>query len=283
MIHLGAFQLYFLTDGTVHVDAGGPFGLVPRALYRDYLQPNAENQIPMTLTCLLIRAHGKLILVDTGLGDKLTDKMKENWGLLRSETLLEGLARQGVAPDQIDMVINTHLHADHCSGNTLFTAKGIEPTFPNAHYYVQRREYEDATHTNERTRSTYYEPNFQPLLDCGQMTLLDGDTDILPGVRGVVTPGHTPGHQSILLSSEGQHALFLSDLASYMIHFERLSWMTSYDTEPLVPLETKRKWQAWVLEHRALLISQHDPKVKAGYLSQTGERYRITPTVTAHD
>ncbi|MBE7511294.1 MAG: MBL fold metallo-hydrolase [Anaerolineales bacterium] len=104
-------------------------------------------------------------------------------GLLRSEDPSGGLARQGVAPDQIDMVINTHLHADHCSGNTPLYRQGIGPTFPSAHYYVQRREYEDATHTNERTRSTYYEPNFQPLLDCGQMTLLDGDTDILRCAR----------------------------------------------------------------------------------------------------
>ncbi|MCC6976001.1 MAG: MBL fold metallo-hydrolase [Anaerolineae bacterium] len=283
MIKLGDFELYLITDGTVQVDAGGPFGLVPRSLYQRYFQPDPNNLIPMALTCMLVKAGGHNILIDTGLGDKLTDRMKENWNLSRPEGLIEGLARHGVSPDQIDIVIDTHLHGDHCAGNTSFGEMGIVPTFPKAHYYVQKREHYDATHTNERTRATYYEVNFQPLVDSGQMTLLEGDTEIIPGIRGVLTPGHTPGHQSIWLESRGEHALFVSDLASYAVHFERLSWMTSYDVEPLVTLESKRRWQQWALDHHALLIFQHDPVIKAGYGERQGDKFLIHPTLNEHD
>jgi glyoxylase-like metal-dependent hydrolase (beta-lactamase superfamily II) len=124
---------------------------------------------------------------------------------------------------------------------------------------VQRREYEDAMRPNERTRASYIPANYQPLVESGQMRLLDGDTELAPGVFGVVTPGHTPGHMSVRLESQGEHALFVSDMASYSVHFERLGWMTSYDVEPLITLETKRRWQQWAIQTDALLIFPHDP------------------------
>lgn len=286
MIQCGDIQIALVSDGVVHVDAGGPFGLVPRALYRHFLTPDEHNRVPMTLTCLLVRAHGKTILVDTGLGEKLTERMKETWGLARPQgTLVEGLARRGVRPEDVDLVINTHLHGDHCAGNTVFASdfSALAPAFPNAEYVVQRREYEDAMRPNERTRSTYYPVNYQPLVESGRMRLLDGDTEIVPGIHGVVTPGHTPGHMSIRFESQGQHALFVSDLASYSVHFERLAWMTAYDVEPLVTLETKRRWQAWALETGALLLFQHDPNVPAGHLARQGDRLRVEPASVALD
>ncbi len=136
--------------------------------------------------------------------------------------MVAGLARLGLTPDDIDLVIDTHLHGDHCGGNTTYAEDGsVIPVFPNAEYVVQRREYEDASQPNERTRATYLAENFEPLVESGQMRLLDGDTALALGVRGVVTPGHTPGHMSILLESKGQHAAFVCDLASYALHFER--------------------------------------------------------------
>lgn len=280
MISIGDFEIYFLNDGTIYADAGGPFGLTPRALYRKYFEPDANNMIPMTLTCLLVRANGKTIVIDTGLGEKLTDKAKQNWALVRTEGLCDQLARHGVAPEAVDLVINTHLHADHCAGNTVFgtSFEDIRPTFPKAQYVVQRREHQDATHPNERTRGTYYSVNFQPLVESGQMRLLDGDTEIAPGIFGVVTPGHTPGHMSVRFESQGQHALFLADLASYAVHFEKLSWMTAYDVEPLVTLETKRLWQQWALKTNGVLLFQHDPYFRAGLLRVQGEKVYLEKT-----
>ena len=268
----------------MYVDAGGPFGLTPRALYKSYLEPDANNAIPMDLNCLLVRAAGKTIVIDTGLGEKLTDKMKQIWGLSRpSGGLLPDLAALGVRPEDVDLVIDTHLHGDHAAGNTAFDTNGnIVPTFPNAEYVTQRGEYEDAMRPNERTRATYFPMNYEPLVKSGQMRLLEGDTEIVPGIYGVVTRGHTPYHMSIRFESQGQHALFLADLASYAIHFERLGWMTAFDVEPIYTLETKRKWQQWALDTGALLLFQHDPKIRAGHLVESGDKRRIEPVELAY-
>lgn len=283
MFQIGDLQIALINDGVVHVDAGGPFGLTPRVLYRSILEPDANNLIPMTLTCLLVRAAGKTIVIDTGLGEKLNDKMRANWGLDRSGgDLITGLARHGVKPDDVDLVIDTHLHADHCSGNTAFMpgTSEVRPTFPNAEYVVQRREYEDAMRPNERTRATYVPINYQPLVESGQMRLLDGDTEIVPGIYGIVARGHTPALMVIRFESGGQHAAFIGDLASYAIHFEKLGWMTAYDVEPLETLESKRRWQQWALETGALLIFQHDPKIVAG---RYVEENKIVPADATYD
>jgi glyoxylase-like metal-dependent hydrolase (beta-lactamase superfamily II) len=188
----------------------------------------------------------------------------------------------GVQPEDVDIVIDTHLHGDHCAGNTIIRPDGTPvATFPNAAYCVQRREYADAMRPNERTRATYYPINYEPLVQSGHLTLLDGDTEIVPGVRTVVTPGHTPGHQSVLFESGGQSALFVGDLASYAIHFEKLGWMSAYDVEPLVTLETKRQWQQWALDTRGLLIFQHDPRIMAGHLVEGANGHRQIEPVAA--
>ncbi len=287
MLRVGDFEIYLLNDGTVHVDAGGPFGLVPRALYGRTYPPDENNQIPMRLTCLLVRVGGKNIVIDTGLGEKLNEKGKAQWGLVRGpgEGLVTALDRHNLHPEDIHLVINTHLHADHCAGNTVFAPDGggIVATFPNAEYVVQRREYYDATHTNERTRGTYFEVNFAPLIENGQMRLLDGDTEIVPGLFGIVAPGHAPGLQVIRFESGGEHALFVGDLAAYTVHFERLSWMTAYDVEPLITLESKRVWQAWALRTGATLIFQHDPFTYTAKYVEQGDKRRLIPLSNTYD
>ncbi|MDW8300690.1 MAG: MBL fold metallo-hydrolase [Anaerolineae bacterium] len=287
MITLGEMQIAFLNDGTTHVDAGGVFGLVPRALYKHFVMPDEDNLVPMPMTCLLVRAHGKVIVIETGLGNKLDDKARANLRLVvrEGEGLLNSLARHGVQPEDVDLVINTHLHADHCAGNTLIKLDTgeIVPTFPNAEYVVQRREYEDAMKPNERTRATYFPVNYQPLVESGQMRLLDGDTEIARGIHGIVARGHTPAMMMVRLESNGEQALFVSDLASYSIHFERLGWMTAYDVEPLYTLEAKRLWQRWALETGALLIFPHDPTMVAGRYRIVDGKARVVPEIVAYD
>mgnify|MGYP005836449905 CR=1 FL=1 len=281
MIRIGDIQLHLINDCDIMVDPGGAFGLVPRVLWSPLLPPDEDHLVPMTQTCLLIQhPSGTNILCDTGYGTKLPEKMQHVLRLKRPRgSILEALKRLGLSQDDIHIVINTHLHNDHCGGNTYIDQEGqVQPTFPNARYFVQRREYEDAMHPNERTRATYLAENYQPLVETGRMQLLEGDTEITPGVRGVVTPGHTPGHMSVLIESQGQHALFVCDLASYAIHFERLGWMTGYDVEPLITLETKRRWQAWALHTQATLIFCHDSQRHAGIFMQGADaKPRVIP------
>lgn len=280
MLQIGDIRIHLINDCRTMVDGGGPFGLVPRKLWERVMPHDGENMVPMHQTCLLVQAAGRTIVVDTGMGDKLSDKELKMWQLQRpGGGLLGGLARLGLKPGDIDLVIDTHLHADHAGGNTTFGEnQAIMPVFPNAEYVVQRREYEDAMHPNERTRATYMPFNYQPLVESGHMRLLDGDSELAPGVWGSITRGHTPAHMSVRFESRGQHAAFVCDMASYAVHFEKLAWMTAYDVEPLETLETKRRWQKWAMETNAILIFPHEPKRVVGRLVQReNEAPKIEP------
>jgi glyoxylase-like metal-dependent hydrolase (beta-lactamase superfamily II) len=279
MIQLGDMRIHLINAGDVRVDGGGLFGLVPRALWKHLLPPDDDNMVPMKLNCLLVQVGERNIIVDTGLGERMGERGKKMWNLdLSSGGLRGGLARLGLTPADIHLVIDTHLHADHAAGNMTFGDHGeVVPTFPNAEYVVQRREYQDAMQPNERTRGTYYPENYQPLVESGQMRLLEGDTELAAGVYGVVTAGHTPAHMSVRFESQGQHALFVCDMASCVPHFERLGWMTAYDVEPLVTLETKRTWQEWALQTNALLIFTHESLHPVGRLVQDGKVRKVLP------
>ena len=275
-MRIGDLDIHLVSDGLVHVDAGGPFGLVPRSLYQRSFPPRPDNTIPMSLTCLVVRSRGRTILIDTGLGDKLSEEARRRWQLERPEGGLVGqLHKLGIVPQDVDIVIDTHLHADHSGGNTRGSAGAIEPVFPRATYLVQRIEWADASHPDARTQGTYLADNFQPLLETGRLQLLHGDTTITDEVRCVVTPGHTRGHQSVVLESGDWSGIFLADLASYAIHFERLSWMTAYDVDPLETLRTKTRWREWAVERGAWLFFEHDAALPVGRLDRDGQGYRV--------
>jgi glyoxylase-like metal-dependent hydrolase (beta-lactamase superfamily II) len=271
-------EYQIVNDGICRVDGGGTFGLVPRVIWERSFPPDEENRILLTINSLLIRSEGKTILVDTGYGRKLTEKMWRIAGLERPEgDLLDGLARLGVGPDDIDLVVNTHLHLDHCGGNTILQGDDPVPTFPNARYLIQRLEWADAIAPNERTRATYFPENYQPLLDAGQLELINGNTRITGELRTAITRGHTRAHQVVILESNGQTAIFMADMATLHYHFERLAWVTAYDVEPLESIETKRYWQQWAVDNNALLIFQHDSQVPLAKLRPDGKQFKIKP------
>lgn len=261
---IGKVEIEVVSDGVVLEDGGGAFGLVPRILWERVLAPDELNRIPYVLRSLLIRSDGKTILVDTGYGDKLTAKERQRLNLHGERRLLSALERLGVRAEDVDIVINTHLHADHCGGNTMNRGGGIAPTFPNAEYWVQRLELADARYPNERTRGTYFAENFLPLEVAGKLRILSGDTQVTPQVRCWVTPGHTRAHQAVVIESEGQTAIFLGDACARAVSLERLAWVPAYDIEPMESIETKRRLRDWALRTDALLIFQHDPTMTAG-------------------
>ncbi|RME72680.1 MAG: MBL fold metallo-hydrolase, partial [Chloroflexi bacterium] len=237
-------EFTILNDGISWADGGGAFGLVPRQVWEKKFPPDSLNRIPLPIRCLLVRSEGKNILVDTGFGRKLTDRMKRHAGLERPNgDLLDDLSRHGLSAGDIDIVINTHLHLDHCGGNTIYPEEHPDdpvPTFPNAEYLIQRLEWADAILPNERTRATYFPENFVPLQKAGQLRILNGNTRVTDEVRTAVTRGHTRAHQVVILESGREPVIFVADMATLHYHIERLAWVTAYDVEPLESIETKR-------------------------------------------
>jgi len=270
---VGALRVHLLSDGVFWSDGGAAFGVVPRVLWEKIVRPDAFNRIAMELRSLLIESEDGPILVDTGHGLKLPAKRREQLGLTGQRRLLDELADLGYRAGDVRMVINTHLHADHCGGNTILDADGrLAPAFPNATYVVQRLELADATYPNERTRNAYFHENFLPLTNlcdqdgAGVLRILSGDAQINPQVRVQVTPGHTRAHLVVIVESQGHSAVFLGDAAGYALNLERLAWVPAFDVEPLVSMETKRGLRDWAFHKDVLLFFQHDISVAAGRL-----------------
>lgn len=263
----GTFDIDLVTDGRFRLDGGAMFGVVPKVLWERCCPADEKNRIALGLNCLLIRAGGKHILVDTGLGAKDDPKFQDLFAVDRTPPLTESLTRQGLRPEDIQLVINTHLHFDHAGGNTSRENGQVVPTFPRATYMVQRGEYEDAVRANERTRASYRRENFTPIAHVNQWTFLDGETEVLPGVSVVVTEGHTRHHQSVKIESEGRVAFYLGDLIPTVSHLP-LPYIMGYDLYPLQTLETKR----WVLDRAYaehwLLLFEHDPRLVMGYVKK---------------
>ncbi|MCC2642757.1 MAG: uncharacterized protein K0S45_3170 [Nitrospira sp.] len=269
---LGAFEIHPVTDGRFRLDGGAMFGVVPKVLWQRCCPADESNRIPLSLTCLLIRAHGKNILVDTGLGDKEDAKFRSMFAVERTATLQECLAQRGLSRSDIHIVINTHLHFDHAGGNTVREGNdgALMPAFPKATYCVQQGEYDDAVHSNERTRASYRRANFTPVMQLNQWEFLHGDTELLPGITTVVTAGHTRFHQSVKVESEGRVAFFLGDLIPTVSHLP-LPYIMGYDLDPVQTLDSKR----WVLdqafEENWLLLFEHDPLIQAGHVRKDAE------------
>jgi glyoxylase-like metal-dependent hydrolase (beta-lactamase superfamily II) len=263
---VGEIEACVVSDGVMRQDAGAVFGLVPRIMWERYAgELDDQYRMNLGLNSLLVRAEGKLILVDTGCGDK-GSKAPGAVSTSESGRLIENLAAAGVRPSDIDVVVNTHLHFDHCGGNTTIVDEKLAPTFPNACYVTQAGEWDAATHPNERTRGTYLAENLEPVETAGQLELVRGEVELAKGVRIVPAPGHTEDHCAVELESEGEMAVYVGELAQHPVMLERLAWISSFDVLPLVSLETKRRMLDRAAEKQALLISVHAPYPGLGRL-----------------
>ncbi len=281
-IEVGRATVHVVDDGQMWMDAGGLFGLVPKRLWGQIATPDEDNRVPLALRCLLIESQGRRILVDTGCGDKLSARAREILGFAPDDRarLQRSLALAGFDPEDVDIVVNTHLHSDHCGGNTVWADESggrAVPAFPHATYWVQRLELADASFPNERTRGTYFAENFQPLQVSGQLRIIDGDVWVTDEVRTWVTPGHTRAHQCVVIESEGEAAIFLADAATWAVHLERLAWVPAYDVEPLVSIQTKKQVVAWAARVHARLLFQQDLQVVEACLAPTADGWRVEP------
>ncbi len=279
---VGRVTCHALEGGMQRLDGGAMFGVVPKPLWERRIPADERNRIPLALRCLLVEHAAGLVLIDTGLGNKEGDKFKDIYGVANEgtngRTLLEdALGELRYRPDDIRWVINTHLHFDHAGGNTYRDAGGgVALSFPQARYVVQRRELDFARHTNERTAASYLPPNFEPV----SFQFVDGEAEVLPGIRCFPTPGHVPFHQSVLVESGGERACFLADLVPTAAHLP-LPWIMGYDLEPLVTLESKRRLYARAEAEGWLLLFGHDPGVAGGRLGREEKGFGLVEPVRA--
>ena len=277
---LGRFTIHTLEAGSQKLDGGAMFGVVPKPLWEKRIPADERNRIPLGLRCLLVATADALVLIDNGVGNKEDEKFREIYGIQNagSPTQLEDAIRAtGYSPRDIDIVIDTHLHFDHAGGNTVKDEDGqIRVSFPHAEYIVQRGEWEWAHNRNERVRASYLPHNFDPVNEAGCFRFVEGPTEIIPGIRVLPTPGHTPHHQSVVLTSDDETACFLADVIPTSAHLP-LPWIMGYDVEPLVTMESKRSLLAQARREKWLLIFEHDPVVRWGYLTEDEKRPAVDP------
>lgn len=273
----GNLQVSVLQAGSFRLDGGSMFGVVPKPLWEKEHAPDERNRIRLALNLLLIDDGHRRTLVDTGAGTKLDAKTTEIYRL-ETHPIDEILAPAGLRPDDVDLVINTHLHFDHAGGNTVIGAGG-EPraAFPEAEYLVQRAELEAARQRNERTRAAYFPDDFEPLAsEKGRLREVEGPLDLGRGLSLRLAPGHTAGLQVVLAEGAGSTLAFLTDLVPLAAHV-RLPWIMALDLYPLASLASKKRLLAEALAGEWRLVFPHDPTTTLGVLEETDGGQRVRP------
>jgi glyoxylase-like metal-dependent hydrolase (beta-lactamase superfamily II) len=268
---LGDFELTVVSDGTYLLDGGGFFGVVPKSLWSKKVMADEQNRVAAGLNSLLVRTGKQNVLIETGIGNKLSDKMVRIYG--QPAKLLQNLHTVGIAPEDIDIVINTHLHFDHCGWNTVRKDGRIMPTFPDAKYYAPEGEWQYARHPTERDAISFISENYDPLVESGQMTLLSGGEEIVPGISVRTFPGHTAHMQAVIVESGGKTACYISDLIPTSAHLD-LTWGMAFDLYPLQTIESKKRYYAEAIPGRWLTVFTHDPQTPWGYVEK-GEKGRL--------
>jgi len=262
---LGGFELSIFSDGTYPLDGGAFFGVVPKVMWSRKVAADEKNYVTAGLNSLLIRTGKEAVLVETGMGNKLSDRMVKFYG--QPAQLLTTLAAGGVAPEDIDIVINTHLHFDHCGWNTVRKDGKIAPTFPRAKYYAPEGEWQYARKPSERDAISYIPDNYDPLVQSGQMTLLKGGEEIVRGISVKTFPGHTAHMQAVIVESGGRTACYISDLIPTTAHID-LTWGMSFDLYPLQTIESKKQYYAKAMAEKWLTVFTHDPKTPWAYVEK---------------
>lgn len=299
---LGHLRCHLLQGGRLRLDGGAMFGVVPKPIWVRGVPPDERNRITLGMRCLLIEHPDGLVLIDTAMGDKDDPKFLEIYGVENRGDpgptwLDDALHETGHKAEEVRWVINTHLHFDHAGGNTLLADRregessgtgqsrpralpAVRLAFERATYVVQRNELDFARHTNERTRASYLPANYEPVAAAGRWQLIEGDIEILPGIRSRLTPGHVPWHQSIVVASGGETAVFLGDVIPTHHHLP-LPWIMGYDLEPLRTLESKRALLHDAVAGSWRLIFEHDAEVAMGRVVAEGKGVGLVEVIKA--
>jgi glyoxylase-like metal-dependent hydrolase (beta-lactamase superfamily II) len=277
---LGDFELTLCTDGTYLLDGGAMFGVVPKPLWQKRTPADEDNRILLGLNTVIVRTGTATALIETGIGNKQSEKMRQIHQ--NHELLPASLTAAGIHPEEVTHVINTHLHFDHCGWNTTLHPDGsVTPTFPNARYFVHRGEVEHGHLQLDRDKVSYLSANYDPLVESGQMTLLSGrpgsfESEIVPGIRVELFPGHTATMLGVHIESAGRHACYIGDLIPTTHHLDP-TWVMGYDLDPLTCIDQRKRFLAQAIPEQWLVLFTHDHHIPAARLTLNEKGRPIAP------
>ncbi|HEY0346938.1 MAG TPA: MBL fold metallo-hydrolase [Pyrinomonadaceae bacterium] len=272
----GNYRVEVIPDCEFRLDGGAMFGVVPRNLWARVNPPDDQNRIRMNMNCLFIDADGERILIDTGIGEKWSDKHRAMYGINRTRSFDESLkAIAGVAATDITIVINTHLHFDHAGGNSIRNDSGqAVPAFPNARYFISQAEYEHSESPTERDRASYFPENWQPMKETGQLELKASDYEVVPGLTMETHAGHNRSMQCPRLARDGKVLFGFADLVPTRAHVP-YAWVMGYDLYPVETVEAKKKLLPQAAQENWTCLFYHDPDQALGRVVEQDGKLRV--------
>ena len=275
-MNFGDYRVEVVSDCEFRLDGGAMFGVVPRNLWSRVHPPDDQNRIRMNMNCLFIEANDERILIDTGIGEKWSEKHRAMYGITRTRSLDESLtAIAGVTSEDITIVINTHLHFDHAGGNSIWNEAGqAVPAFPNARYFISRAEYEHAESPNERDRASYFPENWQPMKASGQLELKAADYEVVPGLTMETHAGHNRSMQCARLARDGRTLFGFADLVPTRAHVP-YAWVMGYDLYPTETVEAKKKLLPKAARENWTCLFYHDPDQACGRIVEQDGKLRV--------
>ena len=276
-MQFGDYRVEIVPDCEFRLDGGAMFGVVPRNLWSKHCPPDDQNRIRMNMNCLFIEAGSERILIDTGIGDKWSDKHRAMYGIDRVRSLDESLkAVAGVTASDITIVINTHLHFDHAGGNTVLDESGkAVPAFPNARYLISRAEFEHAEAPTDRDRASYFAENWRPVHESRQLELKDSEYEVVPGLKMETHAGHNRSMQCARLEQAGETLFGFADLVPMRAHVP-FAWVMGYDLYPVETVEAKKKLLPQAAREDWTCLFYHDPDQALGRIAEQEGKLRVT-------
>lgn len=273
---LGKFEVFSIVENSFKIDGGAMFGVVPKIIWQKVYPPDENNMVKLDINLLLIKTDGENILIDAGIGDALSERQKKVFGIERASNLEKRLSEHHLAPEDIHLVLLTHLHADHAGGVIKLDKNGRKvPRFPNARHVVQVKEWEEAMHPDERTSATYFTENLKILEREKLLQLVDGVTEVAAGITLANTGGHTPGHQSMLIENGENRILWAGDIIPSTHHL-RIPYVASVDLFPRETMEQKKRFLRMCSEDGWMLAFDHDQKVKLCKIEEKDGVFAVT-------
>ena len=274
-MQLGEFIIDWVSDGRFRLDGGAMFGAVPKVLWNRKIDCDERNRIPLGLNCILVTTPQGRVLLDTGIGNKMNAKQEDIFAIEHPPEVESSLAKLGLSVEDIDHVVMSHCDFDHLGGATKLVEGGrIVPTFPKATYHIRKEEWEDLTHPNQRSKSTYFAENWQAIEETGRVQLIERDGELLPGIATYHTGGHTRGHVVIQITSGDEGAVYMGDLMPTRHHLNPL-WVMAYDNFPMTSIEQRGSWTHRIAERDWWLLFYHDVELGAGRWGVDGQEKAV--------